>query len=100
MNYDEEELAELTAKIKAWPLGQYVQLMKFVRAHWKYADECYWTEEVGDRWHRYMISTVGWSDNEALVSALEDNSMFWMTCWESSRRGGHYDFVVSLPEAL
>jgi hypothetical protein len=37
------------------------------------------------------ISTGGWSGNEALIVAMQQNPL-WGQTWESTRRGGHYMF--------
>jgi len=44
----------------------------------------------------YVFITGGWSGNEELIYALDDNTMFWMLCWYKSRRGGYYEFIVDL----
>lgn len=91
---DEDELR----RIREWPHeGGFPGLMDFVRERWAYAD---WGWTVDGETKTYRISTGGWSGNESLVEALQENTMFWTLCWESSRRGGHYEFSPIVPGAL
>ncbi len=83
---DEDDLR----RVREWPLDAPCALMEFLRSRWRYADCGFWTQE-GDT---FSISTGGWSGNESLLSALEQNLPFWGMCWVSSRRGGHYVFTV------
>jgi len=83
---DEEELL----KIEKWPYTDLLSLMAYVKERWRYSDTPYWHEEGTT----FQISTGGWSGNESLINALEANTMFWILCWESSRRGGHYVFII------
>lgn len=86
--------------VKTWA-GDFNDLMRFVKDHWKYANCGYWSEQydVEDPpftpFNVYRISTAGWSGNESLIDALMDNNVFWLLCWYSSRRGGHYEFRVA-----
>jgi hypothetical protein len=79
---DETELQ----RVREWPYADLPGLLEFVHERWSYPD--YWREE-GDVLH---ASTGGWSGNESLIDALQENRMFWALCWISSRRGGHFEF--------
>jgi hypothetical protein len=77
--------------IKEWSLEKgYDQLMLFVKHIWQWADRQI-DYRGGGIW---FISTGGWSGNEEIMTALYENRLFWATCWESSKRGGHYQFTV------
>lgn len=82
----EEELN----KIEQWSHNDFRGLMDFIYDIWKYADCGYWVQK-GKKYH---ISTGGWSGNEDIIRALEKHPLFWIICWEQSRRGGHYIFHV------
>lgn len=87
---DDEELE----MIKNWNIkevSQRKELMDFVKGLWKNADIGYWEDDG----NFYKISTTGWSGNEDLIGAMMDNRMFWLICWVSSRRGGHYEFELT-----
>lgn len=78
-------------KIREWSVQKgWYELLEYVRTLWIYPT--YFNKENDT----YKISTGGWSGHEETIAALEDNSLFWAACWGSSRRGGHYTFV--LPE--
>lgn len=65
---------------------------------WKEADEPHdWSdmEQYKDKVvHRYYISTAGWSGNESIIRAMQNNEMMWHLNWVQSRRGGHYIFEL------
>lgn len=85
----EEELAEIRAEtdVRKW--------FDLVRA-------CWWCPEFG--FHEvagpedvvtFRLSTGGWSGNEEVIAAMKENEHWlWKRAWESTRRGGHYEFVV------
>lgn len=78
-------------RIAEWPYTDFPALMEYVRERWKYAEDGYWTK---DGTATYLVSTAGWSGNESIIGALQDNQMFWIMCWYRSERGGHYKFKL------
>lgn len=86
--------------IETWGYEKgYIALMNFIRDLW-WAPDFGWSvpEQVHEKLYGdltvYNISTAGWSGNESIIAALQENHMFWVDCWYSSRRGGHYTFKV------
>lgn len=76
--------------IEQWPSDEIDNLFRFLRSAWKWREFC-------RRYRRYYsFSTGGWSGNEDLIRALQQNTVAWGLCWVSSERGGHYRF--ELPE--
>ena len=81
--------------IAEWPYkdeGGFEGLLDFVASAWHWPR--YWSRE-GRTIH---ASTGGWSGNESIIAALEENRVFWWMCWQQSRRGGH--FVFEIPETV
>ena len=83
--YPTEEQLE---KITAWPALEFYGLMEYIKPIWMYADSNYWTKENGE----YHISTGGWSGNEEIIEAMQQNYIWWATFWQSAERGGHFKF--------
>lgn len=48
-----------------------------------------WPEDHKETW---VAVTGGWSGNEDIIAALERNTIFWITCWGMSKRGGYHEF--------
>lgn len=82
---DDEELK----LISEWSWQDALGMLEFVRGLWQWPQ--FWTQERDELY----LSTGGWSGNESLIAAMQRNIGFWKTCWESSRRGGHYTFDLS-----
>lgn len=88
---DEHELK----KIEQWDSRDLEGLMEYVKDLWKYSDFGFWKQTKNSFGHNeYRISTGGWSGNESIIGALQNNLIFWGMCWLSSKRGGHYVFEV------
>jgi hypothetical protein len=95
--YPTEEFLE---SIRQWPFQyDYKYLFDYVKSGWWMPSWGWHSEEVDDEFGksiiRYNISTGGWSGNEEIIGALESNTMFWVMCWQESRRGGHFVFEVT-----
>ena len=84
--------------IKLWHWDDVTGWFEFVNSLW-HLRSWGWSEGEEDhdyendkKVHRYHISTAGWSGNESLIYAMQENSMLWHITWVQSRRGGHYIF--------
>jgi hypothetical protein len=88
---------EMLDKIRNWYYN-FNELMQFIEPHWQYGDIGYWWGEELELFEgkvmQYKISTAGWSGNEDIIRALQENHIFWSLCWVQSKRGGHYIFEV------
>lgn len=86
-------------RIEQWPTAttdDLITLMEYVKARWSYPQ--YWEEaDIEDRYpyREYTVSTGGWSGNESLIHALEQNTMFRVIAPWSWRRGGHYVYRIN-----
>ena len=63
-----------------------------IRELWWGGDHLVWIEDG-----IWCFSTGGWSGNEDIIGAAMNNRILWMMHWETSRRGGRYEFVVKAP---
>lgn len=86
-------------KIEYWNYNDFIGLMEFVETIW---DSNYGSFTVSEgsyevgklKTKKYRLTTGGWSDNETILQAIQNNDLFWLSCWESSSRGGLYVFEV------
>jgi|SRR5882672_12409106 len=75
-------------RIKTWPHDDLLNLMNFVSLVWS---------DMGTMTRKgrtFRCVTGGWSGNQEILAALQENVMFWTLCWESSNRGGRHIFRV------
>jgi 1,4-alpha-glucan branching enzyme len=87
--------------IRSWPPSDPMGWFSAIKhaGHW-WPDESWgWserddTDRIDGPVRVYEISTGGWSGNEEILSAMEDNRGLWYQTWREIRRGGHYTFMV------
>ena len=85
--YPTDETLEI---IKHWNYKEhYFELMEFIA---EYFNSGYGRCELRTIDNTFEVVTGGWSGNESIISALKSNTLFWLTCWKSSKRGGYYEF--------
>jgi hypothetical protein len=83
--YPPEEFLE---QLQNAPYEDFHAIMASIKPHWEFS-EWGWKQD-GDI---YYLSTGGWSGNEEIISALQQNTMFWLMYWMRESRGGHYIFA-------
>jgi hypothetical protein len=77
---------ETLKAIREWPTDDLPAMLTFCEKAWQYKD---YVVHEGDTWE---FHTGGWSGNESIIQAMDDNQLFWIRYWKSSERGGHYKF--------
>lgn len=68
-------------------------LLAYAEKCWRYKFKIRARGTGQKRW--IYIATSGWSGNEDVIRALQDNRVFWALCWLESRRGGGFKFLTS-----
>ena len=77
-------------RFRTWDYTDWRGLLAQLEESWHIPD---WGICIEEGWSPTLfLHTGGWSGNEEIIGALMDNQMFWTMYWESSRRGGHYEF--------
>lgn len=83
-NYPTENELEI---IRKWDAMDFIGLMEFIHSIWAF-EAWGWKQDN----EKYYVSTGGWSGNESIIEAMQDNYVWWAMYWEQSNRGGHYIF--------
>jgi len=81
--------------IRLWHWDDARGWFKFIESIWSVYGrwiECGWRNSDFDT--AYDVATGGWSGNESIIRAMQDNHMMWLLSWYQSTRGGHYIFVL------
>jgi hypothetical protein len=77
-------------RIREWNSKDFSSLMAYVYEIWNIDYGSYWQKDRGRE--IYRLHTGGWSGNEDIITAMQDNFLFWSTYFYQYRRGGHYTF--------
>jgi len=86
--------------IKLWSPDDPKGWFEFIKSIWWSPDWGWGEKEEDHDWdkgkfvYRYYLSTGGWSGNESIIRAMEENYIMWTLKWYSSKRGGHYVFEL------
>jgi len=70
------------ATIRNWDARRTTDLFEFVRSIWNWPD---WATKEGGM---YRLATGGWSGNEDIIAAINENHIVYLMCWQRSERGG------------
>jgi len=99
--YPTEETLKTIEEWKILNFNEIPKILEYVYTGWNYKE---WGWSKNKRRHRaykggplrryYHISTGGWSGNESLISAMENNHILWSLIFVQHRRGGHYIFEI------
>lgn len=101
--YPTDETCELVKNYSGPVLEFFAELHKaWHLASWGWHEEngfqCGWRRRKENKVRRFHISTAGWSGNESLIDAMQQNYFLWHFSWVQERVGGHYIFEVK-PDA-
>ena len=66
--------------------------IQIVLDNWYHGDYGWEIQRAYRGERKVLISTCGWSGNEDMLDALNENTIFWMVHFYSHQRGGHYVF--------
>lgn len=96
---DEYPTQEELIKIETWDYkDDFEGLGEFVCNLWHFSDWAVYRDwakdEYGGEYRELRLATAGWSGNESIISALHENRMFSMLCWQSSHRGGLHIYRI------
>lgn len=78
---------ETLKAVREWPCEDFEGLIAFMKRAWQWPEFIQPLPQGG-----YSFSTGGWSGNEDLMQALEENRPVYFMYWYASLRGGHYEY--------
>jgi hypothetical protein len=102
MDQDGYPTEETLKKITEWDWHDVNGLAEYIVATWHYGEPLaqlsdWRKDDIGAEYRELRLATGGWSGNESIIAALNDNTMFGMICWYLSQRGGLHIYHVPRP---
>ena len=88
--YPTDEELETIRKYKFQTWEDVLDLLEHIRELWWHNSDGFVLK--GKNILKLQLHTWGWSGNESVIGALEQNTMFYPLFWVESRLGGHYKF--------
>jgi hypothetical protein len=73
------------------PFEDFVESLRGV---WWMSDWCFIFKRKYNGKRTLELHTGGWSGNEEIIYALEENIFFFPMTWKKTYRGGHYYFSI------
>ena len=82
------------------PIDKYgiEKVLDVIEGEWEFADVCFVKKKKGAS-ISLELHTGGWSGNEEIISALEQNVAFWARMYKS-QTGGHYWFLFKIKKVV
>jgi hypothetical protein len=79
-------------KISAWGVSDPHGWLQYCQSLWHWGDSMYRFKVDGKGEETFEFLTGGWSGNESIIGAMEQNAVLWGLTWELSQRGGRHVF--------
>jgi hypothetical protein len=85
-DYPDDNELDTIKNWKVTDIASFHFLMGYIETLW------HWNGLFKFEDKKYTLITGGWSGNESIIGAMQENIMLWMMYWESSYRGGKHVF--------
>ena len=81
--------------IATFPGSEYDAVLKRIESMWWGKVYGGWEAEQSVDGIKYHISTLGWSGNESIITAMKQNELMWEELFFQEKRGGHFILTTS-----
>jgi hypothetical protein len=95
--YPEESRLRYIKTWSQWTESKGDELIEFIKTVLDTWNHDYGSSKLtGKKVLNLQLNTGGWSGNEDIIGALSSNTIFWSMYWQSSIRGGRYNFKIKI----